>query len=117
MISQPLKLIAAVACLPPRYEKHRVERSDTLQAGSWTKMLKETGQWMRINGVGIYGSKAWTRLGEGADGKLNVLPGGKIGRQQADHRFAPSDIRFNTATLRVKLAPGGSACVLITKKP
>ncbi|MEO7933320.1 MAG: alpha-L-fucosidase [Chthoniobacterales bacterium] len=61
---------------------------------STVKMLKETGQWMRLNGDGIYGSKAWTRLGEGADGKLNVLPGGKISRRQADHRFAPSDIRF-----------------------
>ena len=65
----------------------------SLDDGS-VKMLKEVGEWMRINGAGIYGSKAWTRLGEGADGKLNVLPGGKIGRNQADHRFAPSDIRF-----------------------
>ena len=54
---------------------------------STVKMLKEIGEWMRINGAGIYGSKAWTRLGEGADGKLNVLPGGKLGRDQADHRF------------------------------
>ena len=58
------------------------------------KMLKETGEWMRINGDGIYGSKAWTKLGEGADGKLNVLPGGKISRRQAHHRFAPTDFRF-----------------------
>ena len=57
-------------------------------------MLKEIGEWMRLNGTGIYGSKAWTRLGEGADGKLNVLPGGKIGRDQADYRFAASDFRF-----------------------
>jgi alpha-L-fucosidase len=61
---------------------------------STVKMLKETGEWMRLNGAGIYGSKAWTRLGEGADGKLNVLPGGKIGRQQASHKFAPADFRF-----------------------
>jgi alpha-L-fucosidase len=61
---------------------------------STIKMLKETGEWMRINGSGIYGSKAWTRLGEGANGKLNVLPGGKIGERQAAHKFAASDIRF-----------------------
>jgi alpha-L-fucosidase len=61
---------------------------------STIKMLKETGEWMRINGSGIYGSKAWTRLGEGANGKLNVLPGGKIGGRQAAHKFAASDIRF-----------------------
>ena len=61
---------------------------------STVKMLKEIGEWMRLNGAGIYGSKAWTRLGEGADGKLNVLPGGKLGRSQADHRFYASDFRF-----------------------
>ena len=58
------------------------------------KMLKEIGEWTRINGAGIYGSKAWTKLGEGADGKLNVLPGGKLGRKQAEHVFFPTDIRF-----------------------
>lgn len=58
-------------------------------------MLKEVGQWMRINGEGIYGSRAWTRLGEGADGKLNVLPGGKIGAKQARHKFSAADLRFS----------------------
>jgi alpha-L-fucosidase len=33
-------------------------------------------------------------LGEGADGKLNVLPGGKIGGWQAGFRFSTSDFRF-----------------------
>ncbi|MEO8615155.1 MAG: hypothetical protein ABI600_08450 [Luteolibacter sp.] len=58
------------------------------------KMLKEVGRWMTINGDWIYGSIAWTKLGEGSDGKLNVLPGGKIGRKQADHKFAPQYFRF-----------------------
>ena len=61
---------------------------------STVKMLKETGEWMRLNGAGIYGSKAWTHLGEGADGKLNVLPGGAIRASQARHKFASTDIRF-----------------------
>lgn len=65
----------------------------SLDEGS-TKMLKEIGEWMRINGTGIYGSRAWERLGEGADGKLNVLPGGKIGSRQANHTFSTSDFRF-----------------------
>jgi hypothetical protein len=30
------------------------------------KMLREVGAWMKINGEGIYGSKAWVKLGEGA---------------------------------------------------
>lgn len=57
-------------------------------------MLKEIGEWMRINGEGIYGSSAWKVLGEGADGKLNVLPGGRIGSWQADHKFYNTDFRF-----------------------
>ena len=58
------------------------------------KMLKEVGEWMRINGSGIYGSSAWSVLGEGKDGKLNVLPGGFIGANQANHSFYTTDFRF-----------------------
>lgn len=58
------------------------------------KMLKEVGEWMRINGQGIYGSSAWSVLGEGKDGKLNVLPGGFIGANQANHSFYATDFRF-----------------------
>lgn len=58
------------------------------------KMLKEVGEWMRINGQGIYGSSAWSVLGEGKDGKLNVLPGGFIGANQANHSFYTTDFRF-----------------------
>jgi alpha-L-fucosidase len=58
------------------------------------RMLKEVGAWMRVNGDGIYGSKAWVRLGEGEDGKLRTLPAGKLGREQADFKFGPQDFRF-----------------------
>ena len=58
------------------------------------KMLKEIGEWMRVNGEGIYGSSAWKVLGEGAGGKLNTLPGGRIGQWQADHVFYNTDFRF-----------------------
>lgn len=58
------------------------------------KMLKEVGQWIRVNGQGIYGSSAWRVLGEGKDGKLNVLPGGFIGGSQANHIFYSTDFRF-----------------------
>ena len=57
-------------------------------------MLKEIGEWTRINGAGIYVIKAWVNLGEGSDGKLKVLPGGKLGRKQAEHLFFPTDIRL-----------------------
>lgn len=58
------------------------------------EMLHEVGKWMRINGDGIYGSSAWKVLGEGKDGKLNTLPGGRIGQWQADHVFYNTDFRF-----------------------
>ncbi len=65
----------------------------TLDEGN-SGMLKEIGAWMKINGEGIYGSHAWEKLGEGANDRLNVLPGGKIGSRQANHKFSTSDIRF-----------------------
>ena len=65
----------------------------SLDAGS-SQMLKEMGEWMRINGEGIYGSYAWKIIGEGENDKLNVLPGGKIGARQANHKFSTADIRF-----------------------
>ncbi|KQX01633.1 alpha-L-fucosidase [Massilia sp. Root418] len=68
----------------------------SLDEGS-TRMLKEIGAWMRINGQGIYGSKAWRVLGEGesdANGKLRTLPGGSIGKRQAEFQFGPKDFRF-----------------------
>jgi alpha-L-fucosidase len=58
------------------------------------QMLKEIGQWMVLNGEGIYGSKAWVRLGEGENGKLRVAPGGQLGRKQAEFEFTPHDFRF-----------------------
>lgn len=58
------------------------------------EMLHEVGEWMRVNGDGIYGSSAWKVLSEGKDGKLNTLPGGRIGQWQADHVFYNTDFRF-----------------------
>lgn len=57
-------------------------------------MLKETGDWMNINGPAIYGSHAWLKLGEGANGKLNVLPAGGIGASHANFKYSPQDFRF-----------------------
>lgn len=58
------------------------------------KMLYAIGDWMKINGKAIYGSRAWKVAGEGKDGKLRSIPGGSIGRQQADFVFYPEDLRF-----------------------
>ncbi|MDR0393872.1 MAG: alpha-L-fucosidase, partial [Tannerella sp.] len=58
------------------------------------QMLKETGDWMKINGDGIYGSKAWKKLGEGKDGELRLLPRGAIGKKMAEFTFGPEDFRF-----------------------
>ena len=59
-------------------------------------MLEEIGAWLSVNGDGIYGSRAWVRLGEGdmVEGKLRVAPNGKLGRRHADFRFGPRDFRF-----------------------
>lgn len=54
------------------------------------KMLKEVGEWMRLNGEGIYGSRAWVKYGEGSQ----QLPGGKLGSRQADCVFSTNDFRF-----------------------
>jgi alpha-L-fucosidase len=68
----------------------------SLDAGS-LKLLKDVGEWMKINGEGIYGSNAWVKLGEGAtdaSGKLRTLPTGQLGQAQAEFQFGPTDFRF-----------------------
>ncbi len=68
----------------------------SLDEGS-RKMLREVGDWMRINGEGIYGSSAWVTLGEGEkdkDGALKTLPSGQFGKEQAEFQFGASDFRF-----------------------
>lgn len=59
-------------------------------------MLKEVGKWMRQNGEAVYGSHAWTIPAEGemVDGKLKMLPGGKLSRKHAGFQFNPQDFRF-----------------------
>lgn len=59
-------------------------------------MLEEVGKWMAINGEAVYGSKAWTTLGEGEmiDGKLKKLPGGALGIKHKNFKFDAQDVRF-----------------------
>ena len=67
----------------------------SLDEGS-LRMLREVGDWMRVNGEAIYGSRAWTIPGEGevVGGKLMMLPGGKLGQKHAEFAFGPRDFRF-----------------------
>jgi len=58
------------------------------------RMLKEVGQWMKINGEGIYGSTAWTRLGEGKDDDIRRFPNGQLNKHHADFKFDIEDFRF-----------------------
>ena len=61
------------------------------------QMLEKIGEWMNLNGEAIYGSKAWTTLGEGhieENGKLRKMPGGGICQIHADFQFDLEDIRF-----------------------
>lgn len=79
---------AAAVCISPRPDGSLDE--------ACVVMLREVGEWMRRNGDAIYGSKAWTIPGEGeiVNGKLKMLPGGKLGRQHAEFAFGPKDFRF-----------------------
>ena len=67
----------------------------SLDKGS-ENMLKEVGNWMRKNGEAVYGSHAWSIPGEGEqiNGKLKMLPGGKLERRQAEFKFSEKDFRF-----------------------
>jgi alpha-L-fucosidase len=58
------------------------------------KMLAEVGDWMKTNGEAIYGTRAWTKYGESANGRVRASPAGKIGRSQANFKFGPQDFRF-----------------------
>lgn len=60
------------------------------------KMLKEVGNWMKINGEAVYGSHAWLIPAEGemVNGKLKMLPGGALSRKHAEFKFDAQDIRF-----------------------
>jgi alpha-L-fucosidase len=71
----------------------------SLDSGS-LKLLQDVGEWMKINGEAIYGSKAWLKFGEGvtdAAGKLRTLPAGQLGQAQADFQFGPTDFRFTAS--------------------
>lgn len=67
----------------------------SLDEGS-TNMLKAVGVWMRRNGDAVYGSHAWAIPGEGekVNGKLKMLPGGKLGSKHANFQFSTKDFRF-----------------------
>jgi alpha-L-fucosidase len=67
----------------------------SLDDGS-ARMLREVGDWMRVNGNAIYGSRAWKVPGEGeiVAGQLKQLPGGKLDKIHAEFTFGPQDFRF-----------------------
>ena len=77
--------------------------SGAMDEGS-AQMLKEIGAWMKINGEGIYGSKAWKVFAEGelvkdpknpdAPEKIKGMPSGKLDKIHTDFSFSTKDFRF-----------------------
>lgn len=54
------------------------------------ELLKRIGEWIKVNGEGVYGSTAWEKWGEG---KV-VMPNGRLGPAQAKTPYTAEDIRF-----------------------
>jgi alpha-L-fucosidase len=58
-------------------------------------MLADIGVWMRLNGEGIYGSRAWKTWGEGATAAARpLIHTGKLTAATAALPFTPDDLRF-----------------------
>ena len=56
------------------------------------RILGEIGGWLKVNGEAIYGSRPWTRFGEGP----TQVAGGKF-HEGETKPFTPEDFRFTTA--------------------
>ncbi|MCJ8209009.1 alpha-L-fucosidase [Mucilaginibacter sp. RS28] len=61
------------------------------------KILKEIGEWMAVNGNAIYGTRPWTRYGEGPSLEKYIPDNGKgampLFRKKSD-AYTEADIRF-----------------------
>lgn len=56
------------------------------------RILHEVGAWLKVNGEAIYGSRPWSRFGEGP----TEVPGGTF--QEGNTKpYTPQDFRFTTA--------------------
>jgi len=64
--------------------------------GIWIHFARNPQERVAIGMHAGSGSHAWTIPGEGeqVDGKLKMLPGGKLEQRHANFKFAPQDFRF-----------------------
>jgi len=57
-------------------------------------MLKNMGEWMKINGEGIYDSSAWLVWGEGPGGTASRVHKSSLNKKSATDPYSTGDFRF-----------------------
>lgn len=85
-------------------------KSDGTLTDEETAVLKEIGEWMKLNGEGIYSTTFWKKFGEGS-----VNNEGGFFKDNEEKQFAPEDFRFtykNGYIYAFQMRPNGKDAVI-----
>lgn len=85
-------------------------KSDGTITDEETKVLKEIGQWLKLNGDGIYGTTHWKQFGEG---DVNNEDG--FFKDREEKPFTEKDFRFtckNSAIYAFQMRPNGENALI-----